>query len=319
MSDLVKKEEKSIATIADKHNDMKDIIKKVYAKDATDIELMLFSEICNTTGLSPIKRQIYFTKIWDSETKSNKMTSIVSVDGLRSLAEQTGKYAGQTIPLFCGSDMKWREVWLDNKNPPLAAKVGVLNKDFKEPLYAIAKYDVYVKKTKEGTPNKFWREMPDTMLAKCAESLALRKAFPQKLSNLYSEEEMDNKIIDVTNSDSNETLKKEYGMQLSTLFNDHCFAMKLEEDVSKTLKKCIWDEVLASLNEKGIANVDKIFFSKITHLRIHYLINLEPGKYIMTQEEKDGIIKEILNNIQKGFYQIDVMFGELAKKYEDKS
>jgi hypothetical protein len=66
----------------------------------------------------------------------------------------------------------------------------VLRDDFKEPLWAVAHYDEYVQKKQDGNPNTMWAKMPANQLAKCAESLALRRAFPRQLSGLYTREEM---------------------------------------------------------------------------------------------------------------------------------
>lgn len=169
-----------------------ELIKNQIAKGCSDGELALFGQVCQRTGLDPFSRQIYAISRNqynpDTRQKEPKMTIQLSIDGFRTVAARSGLYGGSTTE-WCGADGVWCDVWLSNK-PPSAAKTTVYRKGCANPFTGVARFDSYAP-VYNGKVSGLWEKMPDLLIGKCSEALALRKAFPAELSGLYSSEEME--------------------------------------------------------------------------------------------------------------------------------
>jgi phage recombination protein Bet len=160
-----------------------DLIKRTIAVGATHDELQLFMYQAKRTGLDPLSRQIHFVK------RKDKGAIQTAIDGYRLIADRTGKYAGSDDYMFDEGIPQYLHM-MAKRGTPLTATVTVYKMvdGSKVPFTATAGWDEYCPSDEKS--GFMWRKMPYLMIGKCAEALALRKAFPAELSGIYTNEEM---------------------------------------------------------------------------------------------------------------------------------
>lgn len=173
-----------------------ELIKRTVAKGASDDELRMFIQVCKGANLNPFLRQVHLVPRWDSREGKEVRSIQVGIDGFRAVAESSGQYAGNDDPVYDGevdlevSAGKNAEAKTKKVTAPARATVTVykLMDGQRMPFSATARWEEYYPGPKLGFQ---WHIRPYLMLGKCAEALALRKAFPKLLSGMYAQEEME--------------------------------------------------------------------------------------------------------------------------------
>jgi phage recombination protein Bet len=154
-----------------------ELIRNVAAKDCTENEIAQLLIMAQRTGLDPLAKQIYMIK------RSGRGTLQTGIDGYRLIADRTDRYAPGREPSFAYDDQGG--LW------SATAYVKKFAGGMWHEVAATAFWNEYAQTKKEGGLTDTWAKMPHVMLAKCAEALALRRAFPAELSGVYVKEEMD--------------------------------------------------------------------------------------------------------------------------------
>jgi phage recombination protein Bet len=184
------------------------LIRQTIANDCNDGEFNLFMAAARSAGLDPFRKQISPLIFNKDKPDKRRMSIITTIDGLRSIAARSGRYR----PDDDEPDFSYDP---EDKGPtnPLGlgrAKVRIYTQDDRgawHPVIGVAYWSEFAPVTDEWAPDETgkrrptgkkvldtggnWGRMPRVMLAKCAESQALRKAFPDDLSGLYEASEFD--------------------------------------------------------------------------------------------------------------------------------
>ena len=243
-----------------------DLIKSQIAKGATDDELKLFLHVADKSGLDPLSRQIYFIK------RSGKMTIQTGIDGFRAVADRTGQYVGSSDPVF-----------EENGEIPSKATVTV-NKvvgGIVGNFTATARWEEYYPGKSQGF---MWDKMPHTMLGKCAEALALRKAFPAQLSGLYTDNEMDQASND---NEPNETPPKK-----TKEINPKGGSKQLEDTLTKPdVEEPTEKKDSSNLFEDAQSILDEAFaFCENKEIHDNVINNLNDIKWEMSEANKEVLV-----------------------------
>jgi len=211
------------------------LVRRTVAADTNNDEFDLFIHMARSMRLDPLRRQIYAVVYSKNDPKKRKMSLIVGIDGFRTVADRTGNYrpddeeptievdtalcgpanpAGivkATVRVFKFSHGQWHKVTASaywDEYAPIREEWSEVEKVDSGEKWPDGNTK-YTTKPKPGATKirtldtgGQWGKMPRVMLAKVAEALALRKAWPDDFSNVYAEEEVErSRALDVSASE----------------------------------------------------------------------------------------------------------------------
>lgn len=218
-----------------------ELLKTTICKGSSDDELKFFIYACQRTGLDPFSRQIY------SIPRGGQRVIQTSVDGFRVIADRTGKYAPGREPTFT-----------HDKDGNLISATAYVKKQTKDGTWhevaASARLDEYDGK------NNFWKTKPYVMLQKCAECLALRKAFPAEMSGIYGKEEMDQADVDHVKPFYTAPISFEHAKEISHILLE-C-SEESQKGFIEYIKKSYQTDQIDGLPEKDFEKIKKILVKK---------------------------------------------------------
>jgi phage recombination protein Bet len=148
---------------------------------ADDEMFEAFLFLCGSRGLNPWCGQVR-PKILVNDDGSRRVELMLCIEGFRLIAHRTGVYAGCDDTEFTYEE--------HHKIERAITTVYKLVGNHRCAFAASARWAEYAGIPAEDDIRRFRDQMPHVWLGKCSEAAALRKAFSQELSGIYTPEEM---------------------------------------------------------------------------------------------------------------------------------
>lgn len=198
------------------------LIKRTVAKDCSNDEFDLFMEVCRRAGFDPFRKQVYAFVFSKDNPEKRQLAIVTGIDGYRAVAARNRDYRPDEKPPRITYDEAAKD---PDTNPLGIIKAEVSAYRYAEgewhELSAEAYWDEFAPIEEEfdwvdsgevwadtGKPKKkrkptgkrllgkdSWRKMARVMISKCAEAQALRKGWPEELSGIYTDEEMEQAFV----------------------------------------------------------------------------------------------------------------------------
>ncbi|QZN86930.1 recombinase RecT [Cellulomonas sp. C5510] len=172
------------------------VLRHLGVDGADEDDLDVFFHVAKRTKLDPFARQIYMIgrNTYDQRQDRwvTKQTIQTGIDGYRLIGRRAADAARARIsvsaPEWAHEDGSWRPVWMKAWGSPIAARITITRDG--EPFTGVALFEEYAQTKRNGDLTSMWAQRPGGQIAKCAEALAWRLAFPQDLAGVYVEEEL---------------------------------------------------------------------------------------------------------------------------------
>lgn len=213
--------------------------------------------VCSRTGLDWMQRHAYLIE------RGGKWRVELSIDGFRAVAASQPTYLGQEGPYWVSSASgQWSDVPPDGE--PYACKVGVaterpLRPDIITDRSSNTPYTTWgVARFADYAAGPMWKKFPATMISKCAEALALRKAFPAKLGGYYGEDEMAQASRGITPTSDLPSRTKTAEVSIDHTFEAMIQAAKSVEELAEVGKKIRE----ANLPDLEVGALNKLYVAK---------------------------------------------------------